>query len=557
MSEEGTKPRHRTSWTQIGLVGIIASAVLAGAIWSQFTSSAPPMRVRLDPDNALRGEVRVNLDEPADMLTMTVREEGGEGFQVAVPTEGETSLDVPLLGLRADRGYTVTVNAEGSDPATRTFNTHALPLDFPPIEVTQRRDEPALTLFDASHTQPPNATNARHLGYLVAVDEVGEIVWYEALEQPLQDARMTERGTILFVNDEVGAKEISMNGDVLKEWSGATALEDVQEDKFGRAFVGEDAIPIETDQVHHEVTELESGNVLTLGREVREIEYPEQICPDEEFDGTYNVGADVILEIEPDGTTVRRYSLFDLVQPLADLERIIPDEFCSPYLEERYPGQDARDWTHANAVVLDEERNALLVSARHTDAIYAIRYEDDDNGPGGELLWTLGEGSDFELEGDGDWFFHQHAPQVDDGSILLYDNGNRRAGTSLDDPSRLPYSRAVRYELDEENMTAKQVWEHRFSTEDGVYAPYVGDADKTDDETVLIAHGGLTDPLAHSPGNPELLLWARLVEVTESTGDVVFDLQVRDPGEKDKWRIYRAERIDSLYPPEYKVKPLQ
>jgi hypothetical protein len=189
--------------------------------------------------------------------------------------------------------------------------------------------------------------------------------------------------------------------------------------------------------------------------------------------------------------------------------------------------------------------------------VWAIRYADDDSGPAGELLWRLGENGDFTLE-EGEWFLHQHAPQVlDDGSILLYDNGNERPGTSLDDPDHLPYSRAVRYELDTETFTARQVWEHRLDTPGkAVYAPFVGDADLLSGDTVLVTHGGQLDPPAHTPQQEGVTAWGEIVEVDYATGDVVFQLQMKDPSRETSWIIYRAERIDSLLPDGYLVEEI-
>jgi hypothetical protein len=262
------------------------------------------------------------------------------------------------------------------------------------------------------------------------------------------------------------------------------------------------------------------------------------------------VVTDTVVEFSPnDGAVVNEWSLFDLVDPLSDLERIRPAEFCSQYLGDVYPDLGARDWTHANAVVLDEARNAILVSARHLDKILAIRYQDDENGAAGELMWSLGEGGDFTLT-DGEWFLHPHAPEVlEDGTIMVYDNGNERPGTSLDDPDSLPYSRAVQYRIDEDEMTAEQVWEHRADAPgEAVYAPFVGDADVLDDGAVLITHGGLLDPPAHSPQAEGVVVWGRVIEVDYETGDVVFDFRIKDPDRAASWIIYRAERISTMYP---------
>ena len=97
------------------------------------------------------------------------------------------------------------------------------------------------------------------------------------------------------------------------------------------------------------------------------------------------------------------------------------------------------DWSHANAAQLFEAENVVLVSARNLSSVMALRWEADDEGPAGEVLWQLGPGLDFELT-EGEWFYRQHAPEVQpDGTILVYDNGSQRPlPEGEDDKAGLP-----------------------------------------------------------------------------------------------------------------------
>ena len=517
--------------------------------------------VRPDPDNVLRATVEFSTDD-AVRPEVTVTDPDGRGMRI-VPSElGSGDHHIPLLGLRAATSFDVEVVA-GEASGTTSFRTGDLPDDLPPLDLAAAEPQamtPGLTLFDAIPLSPGSGGGPSDDGYLLVVDAAGEVVWYHRQTHSIQDVRRAGNGDLLFVHFETGVRRIDpVDGD-MTEWSGATALDDATADAHGRPYAGDEAIRVDTDQMHHEVIELPNGNLMTLSREMRTIDgFPDPICDHSEdgFDGSYQVVADTVVEFAPDtGDVVNEWSLFDLIDPLEELDAVRAPEFCSPYLEDVYPGEQARDWTHANAVVLDEARNAVLVSVRHLDQIVAIRYRDDADGSAGELLWRLGEGGDFTLE-NGEWFLHQHAPQVlEDGSVMIYDNGNNRPGTSLDDPDALPYSRAVRYEVDTESMTARQVWEHRLDAPgEAVYAPFVGDADAVG-ETVLITHGGLLDPPAHSPQEEGVLPWARIVEVDVDTDRVVFDLRMKDPAGEDGWIIYRAERIPTIYPPGYEVEVL-
>ncbi|MCY1159226.1 MAG: arylsulfotransferase family protein [Citricoccus sp.] len=105
------------------------------------------------------------------------------------------------------------------------------------------------------------------------------------------------------------------------------------------------------------------------------------------------------------------------------------------------------DYFHINSIAEDRD-GALLVSARHTNAIYRI-----DRGTG-EVDWTLGgSASDFRM-GEGAPFTWQHdARRAPDGTLTLLDN---HAGGHEDDAS----SRGLRLALDEEAMTAEVVTEY-------------------------------------------------------------------------------------------------
>ncbi|MEO1058639.1 MAG: aryl-sulfate sulfotransferase, partial [Actinomycetota bacterium] len=159
--------------------------------------------------------------------------------------------------------------------------------------------------------------------------------------------------------------------------------------------------------------------------------------------------------------------------------------------------------------------------------------------PGGALkLW-----SDCVIEIDGEPFFHQHAPQVlDDGSLLVYDNGNDRPGGER-------YSRAVIYDLAIDDgpdqsaapATAVEVWEHRVDDVDGtpLYAAFLGDADRLANGNVLITHGGIGQPFGDNQR-------ARIIEIAPGEGgDIVFDLQFGTGAVGAT--VYRADRIDTLY----------
>ena len=150
-------------------------------------------------------------------------------------------------------------------------------------------------------------------------------------------------------------------------------------------------------------------------------------------------------------------------------------------------------------------------------------------------------GGDLALQGSGELQYYQHAVEVqDDGSILLYDNGNMRPGTDINSPdiTQHPYSRAVLFSLDDANKTVTQKWEMR-SLVDGrqLWAFFVGDADHQPNGNILVDNGGITDPAGIS---------SLITEVTPTGsegGTIVFSLRL-DGGSQF---IYRARRVPTLY----------
>lgn len=503
--------------------------------------------------SAISAVLTVETDAPA-VVTAVVDGPGG-AFELPA-TESATEHRVPVVGMRAESDYTITVHAEpesggAADERTLEWTTGALPSDLPPIEVAvadEERMAPGVTVLNAMPWAPdPEGEPPGPDGYVLAVDEAGEIVWYHTLPLQVLDIDVTSRGTFLVTAGDSVIQEIDLFGAVLREWGTRVATEFAKKDLTGRPLETEATEPIAIDSSHHEITELENGNLITLSTEVIELDAADaaSLCPES---AEQSIVGDTVVELSPDGEVVRELSIADILDPVEHpgSEMCIQGMPIAPP-NWFYPASSpTRDWTHANAVELDEEHNALLVSMRHLDGIYAFRHEDKDDGKAGELLWSLGVTGTLELEGEPPR--HQHAHELqDDGSLLLYDNGNLRPGTAVGGGTAPPYSRAVLYELDIDGGTARQVWEHRDTWPDGrpVYTPFLGDVDRTENGTVLITHGG--------GSTADGVLLGRIIEVVPGDSpdgaddEIVFDVTVGTGVAPDGWTLYRAERLPSLY----------
>ena len=498
------------------------------------------------PHSTLSAIVQIDAEEPVRPV-VTATAEDGHAITIEAPTDAARHHAVPLVGMRAEQRYDIDLGDDGDlvDASTGlSFTTGPLPDDLP--EVVAEADEratPGFTLFNAS----AGDGEIEHPGNIIAVDEAGEVVWYHQAARSMADVRQLDDGTIIYNHDSTGARQIDVLGNLVGEWTTRSRVDAGRLSSEGAPLYSDDAIVVDTVRLHHEVAhQLPSGNFLALGMEVRQIDgFGPDICgPDDPLDpGPRPIRGDIVIEFTPDGEIVKQLPILDAVDPVTVPGVAICETRRDPFVNDNEPFVD---WTHGNSAEVFDAANLVLVSARHLNQVLALRWEDDADGPAGELVWALGEGGDFDLSG-GEWFVQQHAPEwLDDGSILIYDNGTERPGTVPGGGSAPPYSRAVIYRVEPpaapgERGSARQIWEHVAVGPEGdpEYADFLGDADLIGEDHVLITHGAMDDPAS---GNYR----ARIIEVEQSSGDIVLDINL--PGGDVGWRTYRAEHLDTWYP---------
>lgn len=280
---------------------------------------------------------------------------------------------------------------------------------------------------------------------LFMIDSVGRTRWHFGVEVPL--AGLDE----LWV-----APKLRDDGTVLVMRTDAALIYDE---------LGEEQMRVEADadlgvhDFHHELLELPNGNFMALSWSYQDVDY--------QGEGTLHVAGDQLVEFTAEGELVWTWDSFDHLDPQRRRDGFFGDfPITDPDTNEM-----AYDWTHANGIVYAD--GIIYVSLRHQDWILAIDHAT------GELLWRLGDEGDFTLGADSTWFFHQHSPEWQpDGSLLLYDN----AVGNPDQPDADAHSRAVRYALDFDAMTATQVWQD----DDAKFiSPVAGDTDRTSSGHVL------------------------------------------------------------------------
>jgi hypothetical protein len=181
-----------------------------------------------------------------------------------------------------------------------------------------------------------------------------------------------------------------------------------------------------------------------------------------------------------------------------------------PTAESVEPAPDEGPWDYLHLNSIDQGPGGdLLLSARHTDALYRVSRES------GQIVWRLGgTRSDFELPDDAVFHKQHDARWLPDGTISLFDNSTKER----DDPEARP--RGIVLAIDEEAGTAELVRE--LLPPRAVDSSSQGNLDIDDDGSATIGWGS---------GN--------LVTGYDSAGKVTWD-GAMPPG----FSSYRAHRAD-------------
>jgi arylsulfate sulfotransferase len=445
----------------------------------------------------------------------------------------------PVMGFKPDKSYQIQVSVISRGGIKTAYQkpletaTEPLPDGFPHITtITSKPDqmEPGYTLFDVI----PEGSNAEFGALIVIVDAKGEVVWYQTGSR-YTDVRQNVAGHLLFLE---GGKyvEMDMLGNRLQEWKA-----------MGQSNQKISAFPVATPAFHHEVYPMDNGHFLALSIEERTYDnYPTSDTDPAAPKATARVAGDVVVEFGPDGKIIHQWSLLDILDPYR-----IGYGSLGKYWDSFF-NTETRDWSHGNAVIYDATDDAVIVSTRHLDTIAKFSRKT------GQLIWILAPPENWDKNKFGRYLlqpanntkfffpYHAHAPMLlPNGHLMVYDNGNYRAspfdrGMPISDS----FSRAVEYAIDEQTMEIQLVWQYGQSAPHKYFSAALGDADLLPvKNNVLITHGNV-----HSA---EKKLAARIIEVTHTNpAQEVFHIFITDETADPEagWRVYRSERITSLYP---------
>ncbi len=187
------------------------------------------------------------------------------------------------------------------------------------------------------------------------------------------------------------------------------------------------------------------------------------------------------------------------------------------------------DWTHSNSFWYSEQESAIYLSSRHLSRITKIDY------PSGNIIWNIGPGANHNLGGDNlcddiGFSFQHHIQELDDGSLLFFDNGNR---SNIFRSTATNESRIIRLIID--SLECELVWEYILPGTN--YSNAMSGVSLLENGNYLIATRSDNGKIIEVNNDKEIIWEA----------DLNIDLHETIPG------VYRAFRAPSIFPYAYSV----
>ncbi|MEM7532788.1 MAG: aryl-sulfate sulfotransferase [Chloroflexota bacterium] len=409
------------------------------------------------PDGRFTPEETVNVTINSGITLasgMVIEEEISHTFTVSALTESQArSLHRARLAERLaaydatyDATYDVAQDIASANELMSTAlhtDTHpyaTIPPNFPFVSVTVEAGEET----GEGHIFAVNLTRRSPFPHLLILDNSGEPVWFKAMEEGtrFRDLRKQRNGMLTyfytpdFVFHEMDntyrlVGEYKVGNGYLTDFHGLQ----VREDGYALLQVYDDQ-PIDMSQI------VEGGLV------------------------TATVTGALVQEIDPSGNVIFEWRSWDHFEILDASDEV---DFTS----------DDVDVTHINSADWDYDGN-IIMSNRNIDEVTKV------DRATGDVIWRWGgKKNQFTLTNAGEegvaWFNWQHdARRQETGTITLFDNGNHK------DP---PHSRAVEFEMDEENMTVTQVWQYR--NDPDFYGRATGNVQRLPNGNSVIDWGGV------------------------------------------------------------------
>jgi arylsulfate sulfotransferase len=229
------------------------------------------------------------------------------------------------------------------------------------------------------------------------------------------------------------------------------------------------------------------------------------------------------------------------------------------------------DWLHMNGLYFNPKDSTIIMSGKN-QGLVKITWND-------ELKWILGRKKGWKKSGrnnngknlmpflltsmdsngntysndiqqgnksapDFDFPWGQHAPEIlPNGNLIVFDNGARR---NIGEENN--YSRAVEYNINEDQKTITQVWQYGKERGNAFYSIIVGDVDYLPvTKNILVTSGYIMPETSSFSG--------KIVEVDYQTGNEVFEAtlfyKTLNGDKSGAWGqsdiLYRSERMELKY----------
>ncbi len=387
------------------------------------------------------------------------------------PLTALAKIETPIKGL-----FNVIVSGKGTDGVSigKSFNDYGYAHELPILGLYQNylnqvqfvftnqngqvRTSQTLSLqTDAIPTNPTIKINKNNLGsdynglfiitsLRLGFDQLGEVRWcYTPDSSPhFSFLQKLANGNMLGVSpDGFKITELSMIGQSIKTYNVPNGL-------------------------HHDVIELPSGNLLVASNSNNGISVE-----------------DLVVEIDRrNGSVVKSWDLNTILDPK---RKTLPDA-------------QSNDWFHMNSLFYDATDNSIIISGRSQSAVVKIDYAS------GNLKWIIGNpnfwndsfsgylftpvdatGTKMDVSGQDFWAYGQHtAKRLQNGNIIMYDDGDYRGYYDNQSVPQSSYTRAVEYAINEQAKTIRLVWE--FNNNKSQFTPYTGSVQQLSNSNRVIAY---------------------------------------------------------------------
>jgi len=525
------------------ILGMIVSLLLSCSTNNGIDFLEAPTVIN-NPNYSVPLSAYLNFTTKEEFSSITINLKSNSGVQLFKYDRSEKSENgFPLYFFHPDTEYKVYFELTGFKDKVLTYKdtlswkSPSLPDDprsFPEIVVTKSevgKMEEGYTLMNPRRRIPMSIPGANELnksfGMLLAVDSDGTVVWYYKTDSRISDFDILPDGTISYMTQDSRLTIIDMMGNIKKSWYAEHRPE-------GEV---DSAIAVDALTFHHDATYLPNGNIAVLSSEYQEISnYFTSETDKNAPRKTQKVMGDVIKEFTPSGKVVWEWNAYDYLDPFR-----IGYETFSEYWERRgFPG--VIDWSHANTILFNEDDDAYIINFRYQSALMEIDKKTK------EINWIFGEPSGWsknlqkkliKLEGDSEWFWHQHSPSLTPaGNILIFNNSNYHARPFEKPIDRLSTrSHAVEYKINEETFIAKEVWTSLNDADENIVSVAMGDVDYLPNGNILAAYGALVSDVTQ---------WTMIREFERTIpANVVWELRLVPKDEQSKvgWTIFGAERF--------------